>query len=331
MEWIDFPDNRFKVFGLAWYEEDKPALRRLPMRLKDTFRQPVWDLAQNPAGGRIRFRTYSQHVGIRAESPDTWVMNHITRIGQSGFDIYVDDSFMGSVSPDEHCKIEANWTIASTSKPREITINMPLYKSVTIQAIGLDEGAIIGDPAPFRLDKPVLFYGTSITQGGCASTPGTSYQSFISRWLEIDFINLGFSGNGMGEPELASAINELDPSCIIIDYWANIGDKLEKNLPEFAGALRTKHKEIPIIVVGPFYFTSESVDPTLHDWQRKVSKAYVDKMRRKGDKNIYFFDGRKMIDKAHSFGLVDGVHANSLGFYFVAQGFTPYLKRVLGL
>lgn len=331
MNWINFPDDRLKVYGLAWFKENKPSLCRLPIRLKDTFRPPVWDLAQDPAGGRIRFRTDSTFVGIKAKSPDSWVMNHITRIGQSGFDVYVDNYFMGSVSPDDELNIKAEWHIAAKPKMRDITIHMPLYKSVTIESIGIDDNAKIEPPSQFALDKPVLFYGTSITQGGCADTPGTSYQNFISRWLNVDFINLGFSGNGLGEPELAVAIGEVDCSCIVIDHWANKDKDYKKNLPEFIGPIRENHPKIPIIVVAPFYFTNEETDPELHQFQRDAAESFVKKMNFEGDKAMYCFDGRKMISRETGYGLVDGVHATSLGFYFIAKGFTPFLKKVLDL
>src|SRR5437870_1120086 len=93
---ISFPDARLAVSGLAWYEEDKPALRRLPLRLKDSFRAPVWSLGQQPSGGRIRFKTDSGRVAIRAQNPDSSGMHHMTTIGQSGFDIY----YWGNPSPE---------------------------------------------------------------------------------------------------------------------------------------------------------------------------------------------------------------------------------------
>jgi lysophospholipase L1-like esterase len=332
MNTINFPDDRLKVHGLHWFGEDKPVDRRLPERLKGTFRQPVWDLAQCPAGGRIRFRTDSQHVSIRAKSPDFYVMNHITRIGQSGFDVYVDGLFMGSVSPDEHGVISADWTIAADNKLRGIEISMPLYKAVTIESIGIDDDAVIKDPAPYRVPKPVVYYGTSITQGGCASTPGTTYQSFISRWLDADFVNLGFSGNGFGEPELAAAVSEIDASCFVIDFWANVGaEAYGEKLPGFVGPIRENHPEAPIIVVAPFFFTRDAIDPSAHDTQRNDSAAFVKQHQQQGDKHIHFFDGLKMISREDTFGLVDGVHPNSLGFYLIAKGFTPFIKHVLGL
>lgn len=332
MNTIKFPDDRLKVHGLHWFEEDKPVVRRLPMRLKDTFREAVWDLAQCPAGGRIRFRTDSQTISIRATSPNYYVMNHITRIGQSGFDVYVDGIFMGSVSPDEHGAISADWSIAPDKKMRNIEISMPLYKPVTIESVGIDDGAAIEDPKPYRVAKPVVYYGTSITQGGCASTPGTTYQSFVSRWLDADFINLGFSGNGFGEPELAAAISEIDASCFVMDFWANVeATQYGERLPGFVGMLRENYPETPIVVITPFFFSHDAVDSSVHDTQRRDAEAFVKRLQKQGDRHIYLFDGHKMITKEETFGLVDGVHGNSLGFYLMAKGLAPFMKKVLGV
>lgn len=332
---INFPDDRLKVHGLAWFNEEKPSVRRLPTRLKDTFREAVWGLAQSPAGGRIRFRTDSTHVSIRAKSPDFFVMNHITRIGQSGFDIYVDGYFQGSVSPDAQCVISADWTIAPANQPsklRNIEISMPLYKPVTIESIGIDDGSTIADPAPYALPKPIVYYGTSITQGGCASTPGTSYQSFVSRWTNTDFVNLGFSGNGFGEAQLATAVSEIDACCYVIDFWGNVGAvEYGQRLPGFVGPIRENHPKTPILVVSPFYYANENIDNSHHAQQRKDSAAFVKEHQKQGDKNIYFMDGLKMISKEQTYGEVDGAHATSLGFYFMAKGLTPVLKKILGL
>lgn len=332
MQWIEFGDERLKVFGLHWFEEDKPAVRRLPARMKDHVREAVWNLAQQPAGGRIRFSTDSEHVGIRAKVPDNAVMNHITRIGQSGFDVYADSRFMGSVSPDEHGAISAEWRVGASRKMRNIEISMPLYKPVTIESVGIDDGASIKEPRPYRLPLPIVYYGTSITQGGCASTPGTTYQSFISRWLDLDFVNLGFSGNGWGEPELAAIVSQIPACCYVIDFWANVpGDQYGARLPGFVGPIRENHPETPVVVVSPFFYAQDANDGSNHDRQRKDAEEFVKEQQKQGDRNIHLLDGWKLISRDETYGEVDGVHPNSLGFYLIAKGFTPFLKRVLGL
>lgn len=226
MEWIPFGDPRLTVRGRAWFDEEKPSVRRLPERLKPTFPEAVWNLAQSPAGGRICFRTDSMMVGLRAQAPDTAAMPHMTLVGSAGFDIYADGFFMGMTAPAQKERMEAVWKVGAERRMRDIIIHMPLYKPVSIESVGLEDGSRICRPRPLSLRLPVVFYGTSITQGGCASTPGTSYQAIVSRMLDIDHVNLGFSGNGRGEPELARAIGEIRCSCIVVDHWANILGKL---------------------------------------------------------------------------------------------------------
>src|ERR1041385_6672304 len=130
---INFPDARLTVNGLAWFEEDKPVLRRFPIRLKDSFRSAVWSLAQQPSGGRIRFKTDSGRIAIRAQNPDASGMHHMTTIGQSGFDIYMDDEYLGSAWPDKTGSIVKEWSLGKSGVVRDITLYLPLYKGVTFQ------------------------------------------------------------------------------------------------------------------------------------------------------------------------------------------------------
>jgi len=332
---IAFPDARLTVNGLAWFDEDKPVLRRLPLRSKESFRPPVWSLAQEPSGGRIRFKTDSAKVGIRAQNPDTSGMHHMTTIGQSGFDIYVNNEYLGSAWPDKSGNIVKEWQVAKDHAWRDITIYLPLYKGVTISEIVLEANAKIEPPAPFSLKKPVVYYGSSITQGGCASNPGMSYQAQVSRWLNLDFVNLGFSGNGLGEPALADAVSEIDAACFVLDYWGNPSPEVyRETLPKFVETLRKKYPRTPIIVTGPYFFPSETLTAQNEGalaQKRKTAGEFVIKQRRAGDKYISYIDGREMLSREQAFGLVDGVHCNSLGFYFCAKGLEPHLRKALKL
>ena len=330
---IPFPDPRIVVSGLPWFAEDQPVLRRLPARLKEQFRKPVWDLAQHPSGGRLRFRTDALQVGILAQSPDSSIMHHITAIGQSGFDVYVDGEYVNSAWPAKDGAISKTWTVGAERKLRDITIYLPLYKGVTIKELTLDAGAKIEAPAPFALPKPVVHYGSSITQGGCASNPGASCQALVSRMLNVDFVNLGFSGNGMGEPALAEAIAEIDASAYVLDFWGNPSPEVyEAALPPFVEILRKKHPETPILVTSPFYFPGEALGGALADAQKRkrlISRTFVEQRQKAGDAAISFVDGLEMLSREQAVGLVDGVHANTLGFWFNAKGLEPHLRRAL--
>ncbi len=332
---IAFPDARLAVHGLPWFEEDKPVLRRLPGRLKDTFRPAVWGLAQSPSGGRIRFRTDSLRIGITAKNPSTNHMHHMTTVGESGLDLYVGKDFVNSAWPDKDGKIEKTWTAGPTKAMRDITIYLPLYKGVSLEAVTLDADAKVEAATPYRLTKPIVYYGSSITQGGCAANAGLSAQAIVGRMLDAEFFNLGFSGNGLGDPDVAKAMCELDPSCIVLDFWGNPAPALyRERLPVFTAILRAKFPTIPIVVISPFYFSGETVSPSLaatQDEKRQTTKDFVAAREKAGDQNIHFVNGLEMLNRDQAIGLVDGVHPNSIGFWFNAQGLAPHLRRVLKL
>ena len=137
--------------------------------------------------------------------------------------------------------------------------------------------------------------------------------------MNADFVNLGFSGNGLGEPALADAIREIDASCIVLDFWGNPSPEQYTNaLPVFVDHLREKRPDVPILVTSPFYFPSEETSAAMARMQntkRQFAHDFVESRRKKGDYRITFVDGLKMLNRDQTSGLVDGVHCNSLGFY----------------
>ena len=148
---------------------------------------------------------------------------------------------------------------------RAITLYLPLYKPVKVAGIGVDEGADVKAASPFAVPKPVVFYGTLITQGGCASRPGMSYTALLGRKLNVDFVNLGFSGNGLGEPEVARAVNEIDAACFVLDFGANhkTGEAMREAYKPFLEAVRAAHPRTPMIVMTPLYTSREERIPAL--------------------------------------------------------------------
>lgn len=330
---IAIPDARLGVYGLPWFSEDKPVLRRLPLRLKDRFRPPVWGLAQDPSGGRIRFRTDSTTIGLIADNPHFSNMHHMASVGENGFDLYIGRDYVGSAWPDTAGKIAKEWRVGRERKMRDITLYLPLYKAVTIQELSLDADAQLEPATPYAITKPIVYYGSSITQGGCASNPGGACQAILERKLNADFVNLGFSGNGLGEPALAEAICELDPSCIVLDFWGNpSADQYAAALPVFVDILRKKWPRLPILVTSPFYFPAEEAGGDVardQSAKRVMARAFVEKRRKGGDRRIWYVDGLQMLNRDQAAGLVDGVHCNSLGFYFNALGLEPHLRKAL--
>src|SRR5206468_8069993 len=176
------------------------------------------------------------------------------------------------------------WRVSRDRKMRDITLYLPLYKAATVQSVSLDADARLEPATPYAIQRPIVYYGSSITQGGCASNPGGSCQAILERKLNADFVNLGFSGNGLGEPALAEAICELDPSCVVLDFWGNpSAEQYAAALPVFVDILRHKWPRLPILVTSPFYFPAEETEGGVAREQtakRLTARRFVEQRRK---------------------------------------------------
>ncbi|MCC6264182.1 MAG: SGNH/GDSL hydrolase family protein [Bryobacterales bacterium] len=338
LTWLTVPDARLEIDGLPWQSENGADLIRFPRRLEKDLRKPVWELAQSPSGGRIRFSTDSTKLVIRLEYPSAPGMRNMHAFGQTGVDLYFDGIYRGTAiatpdskpgNPVEHVYFENQ-----PGRVRELTLYLPLYKPVKVLGIGIDKGAGIGKAASFALPKPVVFYGTSITQGGCASRSGMSYQAILGRELNIDFVNLGFSGNGKGEPEVARAVAEIDASAFVLDFSQN-NETLESLIAvydPFIATLRAKHPLTPIIAITPIANAREQFVPgekleKMRDHIRQVVSRRIGA----GDANLQIIEGTDLLGPGRLDGLVDGTHPNDLGFEWMADGIAVRLAKILGL
>ncbi|MNI19594.1 hypothetical protein D3C73_730340 [compost metagenome] len=216
---------------------------------------------------------------------------------------------------------------------RNITLNFPLYQGVEEVWIGVDHGSQVTPPSAYENDKKIILYGTSITQGGCATRPGMAYPNIISRRINQEFINMGFSGSGRGEPELAHILAEIaDPACLILDYEANCGsvESLQETLPEFIRIYRDQHPLVPILVVSQIVYAEEAFHNSLLRLSRKqVQIDTVERYRQAGDNHIHFFDGSLLLGEHAHECTVDGVHPTDLGFLNMANGLTATIRSLL--
>lgn len=324
--------------GLPWYRENGGELFRLPARLKDTYRKIVWNLAQSPSGGRIRFRTNSSALAIRIEYPEPPAMTNMHAFGQTGLDLYADGVYRGTAIADGDSKPgktqQHTYYKDQARTDREITLYLPLYMPAKVIGIGLDAEARIERARPFAARMPIVFYGTSITQGGCASRPGMSYQAILGRMLNIDFVNLGFSGNGLGEQELARAVASVDASCFVLDFAQNNPtiESLAQAYAPFLQTIRSKHAETPILVITPIYAAREawSRDARLEGMREFIRKVAAERIAA-GDRHLEIVEGTDLIGPLRGDGLVDGTHPNDLGFQWMADGLASRLAKLLGL
>jgi lysophospholipase L1-like esterase len=338
LEWISPKDFPFCVSGLAWFKKER-IYRRLPVKPEYPVRKAVDSLAACTSGGQLKFQSDTGKLAIYVELHDTADMNHMTATGQCGFDCYIGNpgkQLYFSTIQYKNEKISYEYMLFDLPKNemRNITLNFPLYQGVKEIYLGFEKEAGFLRPVPYADQTKIIVYGTSITQGGCATRPGMSFTNILSRRLNYEFINLGFSGNGRGEPELAKIISEIEnPGLFVLDYEGNSGFKqLKKTLPDFIRILRAKHKFTPIVVLSQISLAREKFNIDLKN-ARQERKEFqyktVKYFQKKGDKNIYFFDGSVMLGRNFEECSVDGIHPTDLGFLRMADSISPFLKKII--
>jgi lysophospholipase L1-like esterase len=337
IHWHDPRVAPFQLTGFEWISEDQ-VYRRLPVHPRWEIREAVDQLANHTAGGQIRFSSDCKKILIRVELREKSGMYHMPATGQSGFDLYVNEGgeqrYLRTTRFNaDSTSYQAELFTSDRKEMRTFTLNFPLYNGVNSLLVGVDQEAVVEAPPAFTQAGKIVVYGTSITQGGCVGRPGMAYTNILSRLLDMQFVNLGFSGNGRGEPALARLISEIpDTRCIILDYEANAGMSLKETLGPFVDILREKHPHVPILVVSKIRYanTREGGTPYkdwihLKDFQRKL----VNERRDAGDEQISFLDGSKILGEDYDECTVDGVHPNDLGSYRIAFAWLPVIEEIL--
>ena len=333
--WHDL--SKLAVEGKGWSNTKHPY-DRLPAEAEGVVRPPVWSLAQDSAGLRYRFVTDADFIRARWKlRRERLALPHMAATGVSGLDLYVLDEgkwhWLGVGRPEKPFVNEGTLVSGLKRGTREYMLYLPLYNGVDSVEIGLPPDARL-EPAPARYSsqKPVLFYGTSILQGGCAARPGMAYPSIIGRMLDTPTINLGFSGNGKSEPEMAKFLAQLDPAAYVLDSLPNLtvaeaGERLEP----FVKTIRAAHPTTPIILVENVTYTNSKY---VESRKEKVTgannhlQALYDKLKAAGDKNVFYVPTAGLLG-SDAEGTVDGSHPTDVGFLRMAEAIGPTVRRAL--
>ena len=341
MDWYGVTDPGFRLDGNYWFKQTG-LFRRLPLNTPELNLPEGADaLGWHTAGVMLRFRSDAKEIRIRAKIGHTDRMDHMTLTGSMGFDLYVGEGSKKQYLHTTRFANDAKEYLVTLYGPyekrvmREFTIHFPLYSGVDEFQVGLDNGSAVCEPAPWKDDRPIVVYGTSIQQGGCASRPGMCHTNKLSRMLNRPFLNYGFSGSGRGEPEMAHLLAQIkDPAMYILDYDANTRPHLQReNLPVFIDILREKHPLTPILLVSRIFSSDELfLEPERLELRREYTELHLKeyaKRHESGDLNIHFLDGTVLTGDDPSECTVDGVHCTDLGFYLIAKNMAPVIERIL--
>ncbi len=337
MRWHEPSGSPFRLTGFPWHKQDA-VYRRLPIRPSGELPAAVNELANCTAGGQVAFRSDSRRVAIRVQLAGRANMNHMPATGQCGFDLYV-----GPPLAQRFHRV-AKYDIAQSAYElllfehpdaveRNFTLNFPLYQGVKQLQIGLAPEAHIAPPFPWADGGRIVIYGTSVTQGGCASRPGMAYTNILSRALNMEVINLGFSGNGQAQPEVIRLVADVpSPRLLALDYEANCEDRLADTLPEALRILRDRHRDIPILVVSRIAFSTDLTHGErlrAREANRELQANLVGGLKRGGDSHIHFLDGSVLLGSDFDECTVDGVHPNDLGFMRMARSLETTIRAII--
>ena len=335
LHWFDAKD--LCVEGKGWMDT-KHFYDRLPAKAEGVVRDAVWWLSHDSAGMAVRFVTDATAISVRwTVRKESLAMSHMPGSGVSGVDLYVRHQgewrWFGAARPEKSVASEKTLVNGLDAARRECLMYLPLYNGVEKVEIGVPTEAKC-EPPPARPKnmKPVVFYGTSILQGGCASRPGMAYPAILGRRLDCTTINLGFSGNAQSEPEMAALLAELDPAVYVLDPLPNMRPEwVTERMSAFVAKLREAHPKTPIVLVEHGGVGNALVVGAREAGYTKSNAALrrlYDQRRRAGDRKLFYVSGNNLVGKDGQ-GTVDGVHATDLGFMRMADAIEPTLKRAL--
>jgi len=335
MTWHD--PQQWGLEGRAW--PDQQRLRyydRLPASAEGKVTKAVWGLSRESAGMAVRFKSTSSTIQVRYKlvSPEL-AKPHIPATGASGVDLYAKDGagkwkWVGVSKP---TKQEVSATLVSkiSKEPREWMIYLPLFNGVETLEIGVEEGAVFEGLPPREKDL-VVFYGTSITHGACASRPGMTHVAILGRRLDVPTLNLGFSGNGRMDAAVGDYLKQLDPAVFVIDCLPNMAPEqvTERTVP-LVKQLRAARPETPILLVESRRNTDSWISPSLqalHSNKHNALRVEFETLKAEGVKGLFYLGGNDLLgDDADA--STDGSHPSDLGFYRQADAFEPVLREIL--
>ncbi|MBO7761186.1 MAG: hypothetical protein J6T24_00150 [Clostridia bacterium] len=339
--WSDARSAPFSLCGV-YYDEGAGAYRRLKRALAESVNRGVRYYASCTAGGRLRFLTDSPYVAISAKIPHVGVESNMPLTTMCGFSLYCDGIFRGKLSAtaaEARASAEGEVIFAGTIRTRmpagtlcACELYFPLYGGLRELWIGLAEGATLLPPRPYTRVKPMVFYGSSITQGAAASRPGNECGAILARRFDSDYINLGFSGSGNGEEPMLDYLCGLDAGAYIFDYnlWQSRPERILPPHYEIYRRLREAHPEVPILLIDKPGITFAPED---HAIRAPIIRATYERAKREGDRLVAYLDsadifGRAVGEAASADAFADTAHPNDLGFYMMANAMEPILAEL---
>lgn len=335
MKYYSISDEPMKIYGLSVADPINRQYWKLPMDIIEKMPQYEF-LGKRGIGGRVRFCTNSKNIHVKFTLAQATPDVSVPLSCSAGADIYLgkgmDSTFLGYVSPKTYStqEITVENTFSKTNNMEIVTINFPRNEHLLDMTIGLDDDAIVEKSPQYKYENPIVFYGSSITEGGCASRAGNTYNSILCRWLDSNYMNMGFSGNAKGEIIFAQYLSKIaNMSLFVYDYDHNAPnvEHLQNTHEPFFKVIRNAKPNLPIVILSKPDTDANPADASL---RREVIYNTYFNAKASGDNKVWFVDGQQFFGTyGRAECTVDGVHPNNLGFMRMAETLYPIIKNVL--
>lgn len=330
---LTYKDKPIRVFGVPNIEKSG-IFERLPKDLREKLPSLEF-LGRRTPGARIGFRTdapsFTVRISLETLSPDIGLSIYSCQSACVYLGERKKSRLLGLVNPPNYETKEFEKTFNKAEGMDEITVWLPRNEIISNVEIEIPDGYRVEEPTPYKYSVPAIYYGSSITEEAAAANQCASYNALISRHLDLDYYNFGFSGNCKGELEMADFINTLDFSVFVYDYDHNAPtpEHLKQTHEPFYKKIREKNPSVPIVMITRPTATFND-DARL---RRDIVRTTYENALKNGDKNVYFVDGKDFFkdfdDKEVCF--VDTVHPTDLGFYKMAEKIEPVIKKALNI
>lgn len=333
---IDVHSKPFKIYGV-----DKKDFSRLPLEVALKTNDAVINNCRTGNGGRIRFRTDSEYVVVHAKIKASKANFHQTQLNASGVDMLIrtdGDWFIPGIAlpsqGDGKDYMEYRTTFDPSLGMKDVMLHLPLDSQVEFLSVALREGSVLEECKEYRYTTPIYFYGSSITQGACASKPANTYCAMVSRMLDSDFVNLGFGSGCKGDDGMIDYIREQKMSVFVYDYDHNAPDPDYLKKTHLRGYLRFREKQpdTPVIMASKpdYFYDIFTSDKEVNKTRREIILETYNKAHSLGDKRVSFVDGKTIYPKEMlSFCSTDGCHPNDLGYMYMAKAFSKEIQKYL--
>ncbi len=318
-----------QVFGIPYFEKTK-VFERLPAEVRAQV-PTLETLGRRCPGARVGFRTDASEFTVKVSLKTMSVDIGISIYGCQAVNVMAGDRqnavYLGNVCPPDYSTLTFEKTFKKKAVMEDVTLWLPRNEEIDDIVVTLPDGAAVEAPTPYK-HGPALYYGSSITEGGCCCMVTNAYTALLSRWLDLDFYNLGFSGSARGELPIADYIGDIPMEVFVYDYDHNADnvEVLARTHETFFKRFREKQPTTPVLMLTlpNFDYMEDAAE------RREIIRRTYENARAAGDENVYFIDGETFFGtEDRHLCTVDTIHPNDLGFYRMAKTILPVMEEIL--